>query len=146
MDGAVTDKATEVVMRWFDEVWNKADEAAIDELLSEHCSVHGLGDGDITCPDDFKVYHRQMVSLIEKINISLDRLISNGIEVSGIMRIHGIHKATGKPLNLKGSFAATICDGKIVSTENIVDFLPLFVITGILEEDALVKVLESGKL
>ena len=23
MDGAVTDKATEVVTRWFDEVWNK---------------------------------------------------------------------------------------------------------------------------
>lgn len=145
MDGAVTDKATEVVMRWFDEVWNKGNEDAIDELLSEHCSVRGLG-GEMTCPDDFKAYHRQMISYIDKMNISLDRIISNGVEVSGIMRIHGIHSATGKPLNLKGAFAATICDGKIVSTENIVDFLPLFTVTGILEEDALMKVLESGKL
>lgn len=145
MDGIVTDKAKEVVIRWFDEVWNKGNEAAIDELLTEHCSVKGLGD-EITCPDDFKVYRRQMVSFIDKINVSLDRLVSNGVEVSGIMGIHGIHKATGKTINLKGAFVATICDGRIVSTQNIVDFLPLFVTTGILEEDSLMKVLEGGSL
>jgi hypothetical protein len=32
-----------LVHRWFEEIWNKGREAAIDEMLANDCAVHGLG-------------------------------------------------------------------------------------------------------
>jgi hypothetical protein len=32
-----------LVLRWFDEVWNKGRVSAIDEMLADTAVVHGLG-------------------------------------------------------------------------------------------------------
>ena len=34
----------ELVHRWFDEIWTKGDLSVIDEILSPHATIHGLGE------------------------------------------------------------------------------------------------------
>jgi hypothetical protein len=44
-----------LVRKWFDEVWNNGRATLIDEMLTEHAVVHGLGP-DLHGPAEFKAY------------------------------------------------------------------------------------------
>jgi hypothetical protein len=50
--------------RWFEEVWNKAREGAIDELLAADGIAHGLGEAgqDLRGPAEFRKFYRQFRS------------------------------------------------------------------------------------
>ena len=48
----------EFIHRWFEEVWNKKRESAIDEMLDDDVVVYGLGPEDIVGPENFKAFHR----------------------------------------------------------------------------------------
>jgi len=55
------DKST-LLHRWFDEVWNNKDEAAIDRMFAGDGVGHGLGAEPIVGPENFKTFHRAFVS------------------------------------------------------------------------------------
>jgi len=52
----------ELVTAWFDQVWNKGDEDAIDRMMAPDTKFHGLlPDGSpVVGPDGFKPFYRQM--------------------------------------------------------------------------------------
>ena len=129
--------AKAVVERWFEEVWNKGREDAIDELLSTECSVLGLGP-EICCPGEFKEYHKAMLASIGEIDFTLDKVnTSDGGKVSGIMDIKARHKASDVPFRIQGAFTIIVRDGKIACAHNVVDFIPMLIAIGALKKNAL---------
>jgi hypothetical protein len=42
-EGPMSTEHKALVLKWFDEVWNKGRATVIDEMLTEHAVVHGLG-------------------------------------------------------------------------------------------------------
>ncbi|MEE9615071.1 MAG: ester cyclase [Thermodesulfobacteriota bacterium] len=145
MSGSTQKASKDLIRRWFEEVWNKRNEKAVDEMLAEPCSVHGLGD-EICCPDDFKRYHREMNAAISDIHMTVDKLVSEGEDICGIMTVSGVHRATGKPFTVKGAFLSTVRDGKIVNAENVIDFMPMFTAIGLMSEKSLADALTGGEL
>ncbi len=131
----------EIVNRWFEEVWNKGRADAIDEMLASECSVKGLEGGDICCCNDFKVFHENMNDSIGNIHVSVEKIIEQGENVSGIFTFKGVHKASNKDFAIKGAFYIVVREGEIVEAENIIDFMPMLVSIGLLPENAVPKAL-----
>jgi hypothetical protein len=63
---------------WFEEVWNKGRESAIDELFHPQGKAYGFPEP--TCvlpgPEGFKTIHRQFLSAFSGIHIDIDDLIA----------------------------------------------------------------------
>ena len=50
------------MLNWFEEVWHKRNESAIDELLHPDAVIHGLKtDSDKKGPDAFKPFYRSIL-------------------------------------------------------------------------------------
>lgn len=134
-----------VVESWFEEVWNKGNASAIDELLADECSVTGLGD-TIRCCSDYKDYFHQINSLFDDINIKLDRLVANGNESCGMFTLRATHRATGKEIGVTGACWSKVVDGQIVEAENIVDFMHLLMGLDLIPEDSMEKAFAGEQL
>jgi hypothetical protein len=64
--------------RWFEEVWNKARDQAIDELLAEDGVAHGLGEAgqDLPGPAEFRKFYRQFRSGFPDVKVAVDQVIA----------------------------------------------------------------------
>ena len=126
----VTDDGA-LLRRWFEEVWNKGREAAIDEMLGADGIAYGLAeDGrDLPGPAEFRRFYRQFRSGIPDIRITVDQVIGEGDTTAVRFTAHGTHtgdglgvKATNRPIRVTG-----ICmlrwkdDGKIAKGWNEFD-------------------------
>ena len=70
-----------LIRRWFEEVWNKGREAAIDELLTPRTVVHGLGP-DLEGPDAFKGFHRAYRNAFPDVKIQIEDIVAEGDTVA----------------------------------------------------------------
>ena len=101
----------QLTRRWFEEVWNKARDEAIDEMLGTHGIVHGLTeDGrDLPGPHEFRKFYRQFRSGFPDLRVTVDQVISEG-DVSAVrFTARGTHsgdgigiKATHRPVRVTG--------------------------------------------
>jgi len=133
-----------LVRRWFEEVWNKGREAAIDEMLAEHCLVHGLGN-DIRGPEEFKRFHSAYRSAFPDIAIHIDHIVAEGDIVAVSWRCTGTHRgnglgfaATGRKVQLNGMSFVRIEQGRLVEGWNSFDQL------GMLQQIGVVTLPSSG--
>jgi steroid delta-isomerase-like uncharacterized protein len=117
-------KANELlVRRFFDEVWNRKDEAAIDEMLSKDSVCYGLPDPDAVArgPEAYKGLFRMLCTAFPDLQITLEDVISAGDRVAARWRPTATHlgdnlgfPATGKEVTLDGATIGVVRDGKIV--------------------------------
>jgi steroid delta-isomerase-like uncharacterized protein len=119
-----------LLRRWFDEVWNKGREVAIDEMMAGHAVVHGLGTADMHGIAGFKPFYNSFRSAFPDIRISIDAVISQGDIVAARWSGSGTHRgadlgvpATGKVVQLNGMTFARMQNGKIVEGWNSFDQL-----------------------
>jgi steroid delta-isomerase-like uncharacterized protein len=125
-----------LIRRWFEEVWNKGRVAAIDEMFHSEGVAHGLGDGPeakLHGPNGFKPFFQSFYSTFPDINVTIDRIISEGDLVAAHCTVRGTHtgnglgvEATQKPIQFTGLTMARIKDGKIIEAWNNFDFQALF--------------------
>src|SRR5512145_3265475 len=93
-----------LMYRWFEEVWNKGNEAVIDELLAKDGVIHGLSDGSGTPVEGIQAFHQfhaQFRGAFPDITITLGDVIAEGDKVVARCSVRGQH--TGDHLG----FAAT---------------------------------------
>ena len=92
--------------RWFEEVWNKGREAAIDEMLAADGIAYGLAeDGqDLPGPAEFRRFYRQFRSGIPDIRITVDQVIGEGDTTAVRFTAHGTHSGDG--LGIKATHRA----------------------------------------
>ncbi len=120
----------QLIRRWFEEVWNRKQETAIDEMLAEDCVAYGLPDPDavVRGPEQFKRFHRGFCGAFPDLQITVEDVIASGDRVAARWRATGTHlgdhlgfPATGKKVQLDGVTIGVIRDGKIKEGWNMMD-------------------------
>jgi steroid delta-isomerase-like uncharacterized protein len=126
-----------LIRRWFEEVWNKKREEAIDELFDEEGIAHGLaGDagGDLRGPAGFRPFFRRFRDAFPDIEVVVEDTVAEGDKVAARCSVRGSHQsdslgfaATNQPVEFDGICIVRVRDGKIVEAWNNFDFMAMFV-------------------
>ena len=120
----------QLARRWFEEVWNKRNAAAIDEMLSADGKSHGFPDPDsvLVGPEDFKVMHSSFCGAFPDLQIRIEDVITEGDKVAirwtTSMTHLGYHlgiPATSKKVRLPGSSFLIVRDGMIQEGWNFME-------------------------
>lgn len=110
---------------WFEEVWNKGNEKAIDEMTHPDASTHGLEHPDgtpVKGRQAFKDFHQKLLSTFSKIHIKVEQVVTEGDLTVARCYVTAFHPNTGeKPLNFTGMCMARLKDGKLVEAWNNFD-------------------------
>ena len=135
-----------LVRRWFEEVWNKGREEAIDELFDEEGVAHGLADetgAPLRGASGFKPFFRKFREAFPEIEVVVEDTVSEGDRVAARCTVRGRHrgdtlgfKATDSPVQFDGICIVRIAGGKIVEAWNNFDFMSMFQQLGALRLDA----------
>lgn len=135
-----------LVRRWFEEVWNKGREEAIEEMFDEEGIAHGLAgesDAPLRGPANFKDFHRRFRGAFDGLEVVVDDVISEGDRVAARCTVRARHEgdtlgfaATSRPVEFTGMTFARVRGGKIVEAWNNFDFMSMFQQLGALRMDA----------
>ncbi len=120
----------QLARRWFEEVWNKQNSSAIDEMFSAQGKSHGIPNPDsvLQGPEDFKILHSNFCGAFPDIHITVEDVITEGNKVAvrwlATMTHLGDHlgiPASGRKVTLAGSCFLTVEDGKILDGWNFME-------------------------
>src|SRR5579872_3395735 len=67
----------QMIVRWFEEVWNQGRREVIDELLAPDCVLHD-GETDSTGPAGFKLFYDRLRAAFSDLRVTPDQVISEG--------------------------------------------------------------------
>ncbi|HEV2880507.1 MAG TPA: ester cyclase [Pyrinomonadaceae bacterium] len=125
-----------LVRRWFEEVWNKGREEAIDELFAEDGIAYGLADetgAPLRGASGFKPFFRNFRSAFPDIEVVVEDTIAEGDRVAARCTVRATHAgdslgfaATQKPMEITGMTIVRVRDGQIVEAWNNFDFMGMF--------------------
>jgi steroid delta-isomerase-like uncharacterized protein len=134
------------IRRWFEEVWNKGREEAIDEMFAAEAVANGLVDESgqpLRGPEGFKPFFRKFREAFPEIEVIVEDAIAEGDRVAARCSVRGRHRgdalgfaATQQPVEFTGMTIARISQGKIVEAWNNFDFMTMFQQLGALRLDA----------
>ena len=132
----MSDENKALIRRWFEEVWNKGREEAIDELFAAEGIAHGLADeagNALRGPQDFKPFFRKFRSAFPEIEIVVEDTVAEGEKVAARCLVRGKHQsdslgfaATGQSTEFTGITIVRIEQGKIVEAWNNFDFMTMY--------------------
>jgi steroid delta-isomerase-like uncharacterized protein len=144
-EGYETSDNASIIRRWFEEVWNRGREEAIDELFDEKGVAHGLADetGEpLRGAAGFKPFFRRFREAFPEIEVTVEETVSEGDRVAARCTVRGAHRgdtlglaATNLPVEFTGICIVRISDGKIVEAWNNFDFMAMFRQLGALSMD-----------
>ena len=118
---------TTLLYRWFDEVWNKDDENAIDRLFSPTATANGIvPESQPKGPSGFKIFFNQFRSQFHNVNVKVEDAIAQDDIESARTTVTAIHTESGKPVTFSGMCMIRVSDGKIAEAWNSYDFLDLY--------------------
>jgi steroid delta-isomerase-like uncharacterized protein len=125
-----------LVRRWFEEVWNKGREEAIDEMFAEDGIAHGLADegGEpLRGPTGFKPFFGKFRAAFPDIEVVVEDTVTEGDKVAARCTVRGKHQsdslgfaATQQPMEITGITIVRVRDGKIIEAWNNFDFMSMF--------------------
>lgn len=125
-----------ILQTWFEEVWNKGNEAAIDRLLAPDVAIHNLlgGNGEeVYDIPTFKAMFRAFRSALSNVQVAVEDEITQGDLSAARCVITAVHTGDGLgrvPLNLPIHFTGMVMvrtrDGKIVESWNHFDFETMY--------------------
>jgi steroid delta-isomerase-like uncharacterized protein len=130
----MSEKNKEFIRRWFEEVWNKGREEAIDEMFAADGLAHGLeGEEPIRGVAAFKPFFHKFRAAFPEIKVTVEDVLTEGDRVAARCSVRGLHRgdalgfaATNQPVEFDGMTIARIRDGKIVEAWNNFDFMKMF--------------------
>ena len=143
-----------LVRQWFEEVWNKGHEKAIDEMFSEEGVANGLTDeaGEpLRGASGFKPFFRQFREAFPDVRVVVEDMVAEGDKVAARCSVRGRHRgdtlgfaATRQPVEFDGITIVRVRGGKIVEAWNNFDFMRMFRQLGALRMDAPAAAPEGG--
>jgi steroid delta-isomerase-like uncharacterized protein len=118
--------------QWFEEVWNRGDEGAIDRMFAADGVVHGLSGAEDLQPEAFKSLYRQLRGAFPDIRIEVEDTVREGDKLVARCTVRGTHTGdglgmppTGRPVEISGMAFVHVRDGQIAEAWNIFDFQAL---------------------
>ena len=134
------------IRRWFEEVWNRGREEAVDEMFAEEGVANGLVDESgqpLRGPEGFKPFFRRFREAFPEIEVTVEDTVSEGDRVAARCTVRGSHRgdtlgfdATNRPVEFTGICIVRVSGGKIVEAWNNFDFMSMFQQLGALRMDA----------
>jgi len=125
-----------LIRRWFEEVWNKGREEAIDEMFAEDAIAHGLAQDagePLRGAVGFKPFFQKFRSAFPDIEVVVEDTVSEGDKVAARCTVRGKHQsdslgfaATQQPMEITGIAIVRVRDGMIVEAWNNFDFMTMF--------------------
>lgn len=125
-----------LLRRWFEEVWNKGREEAIDEMFGVDGIAHGLSNESgqsLRGAADFKPFFRKFRTAFPDIEVIVEDVVAEGEKAAARCTVRGRHQsdslgfaATQRPMEITGMSLVRIRDGKIVEAWNNFDFMSMF--------------------
>jgi predicted ester cyclase len=110
------------LQRWYDEVWNNANEAAIDELMDENAIIHGLEtEKTKRGPQGFRPFYSTFREGFPTVNVQIDPIITTDEAEAAHCVVHAT-TSNGKNVNFTGLTIAKFRDGKLIEGWNAFDF------------------------
>jgi len=107
--------------RFYEAIWNEGDLAVADELLSEDCVNHEVGDASLPHRELYKRGVLQTRTAYPDWWLVIEELVAEGDRVTARWRAGGTHTgelegvaATGKREEFVGTTVVRVVDGKIV--------------------------------
>ncbi|RYG66534.1 ester cyclase [bacterium] len=143
---------TQVVRRWFEEVWNQGNLDAIDELFAADGIARGLGEAgrDVIGPDAFKPFVQRLRSAFPDLHITVDETIEQGDRVAARFSAVMTHTgdalgfpATGRQVQVQGITFSQITNGQIVDGWNNWDIYGMMLQLGANPAPAQAKLLDE---
>lgn len=132
----MSDENVALIRRWFDEVWNKGREEAIDEMFAADGIAHGLNNESgkiMRGPVDYKPFFRTFRSAFPEIEVVVEDTVAEGDKVAARCLVRGKHQsdslgfaATGQSTEFTGITIVRIEKGKIVEAWNNFDFMTMY--------------------
>jgi steroid delta-isomerase-like uncharacterized protein len=119
----------DLAIRWFEEVWNKGREEAIEELAAPDAQCFGFPHPEsVLNRDEFKAYVREFRRTFTHTHIRVDEIISEGYKVAirwtGTMKHTGSglgFAPTGRTVTVIGMTVMHLREGLIVKGWNALD-------------------------
>ena len=129
-----TEENKRLVRRQFDEIWNGANWATVDDLYASNYVNHDpYNPNQGTGPEGFKQRVRGYRSVLHGFDLRIERQIAEGDMVATRCSVRGKHagdslgfKATQAPVEFTGMVITRIKDGKIVEAWNNFDFMKMY--------------------
>lgn len=122
----------DVIETWFRRVWKEEDANAIDELFVMDGQALGLGANVLYGPEDFRIFHSALCSLLCDIEITIDKSMESEDWISAVCTLNAKAERTKTPVLITGSIMVRIADEKLVEAYNHWDFLALYTQLGLL--------------
>jgi predicted ester cyclase len=118
---------TTLSYQWFEEVWNKNNAAAIDELMWHDVKAYGLsGENGFIEGDGFKSFYHDFTSQYIDIHVEVQDVVSQDDIESARCWVTLTHKESGKKAAFAGICMAKFKEGKMVEAWNCFDFLGMY--------------------
>ncbi|HKQ52243.1 MAG TPA: ester cyclase [Pyrinomonadaceae bacterium] len=124
-----------IMRRWFEEVWNKGRESAIDEMFAADGVAHGLVDEngeELRGPAGFKPFFHRFREAFPDIQVTVEDCICEGERAAARCLVRATHQgdslgvaATNNAVEFDGLCIIRVRDGKIVEAWNNFDFTGL---------------------
>ena len=120
-----------LLYNWFEEVWNKSNENAIDQLMTDKAEFYGIEtDNTAKGASGFKLFFRDFSNQLKNIRIDVEDVISQDDMESARTVISAIHRETNKTINFPGICMVRVENGKIAEAWNSYDFLSMYLQLG----------------
>ena len=124
------------MQRWFEEVWHKGREEAIDEMFAEDGIGYGLPteNGEpIRGPKEFKPFFRNFREAFPNVKISIEETVSEGDKIAAVCRVKGALEGASlgvnpdkQPVEFTGIIVLKLRDGKIIEAWNEFNFMAMY--------------------
>ena len=130
----MSEENKKIVRRWFEEVWNRGSESAIEEMLDAEGVAHGLGDSeqDVKGPAEFKPFVANIRGALPDTRIVIEDIFADGDRVAVRVTLQGTHTGnglglapTGRSVRIQGIVIVRMQDGRIKEGWNSYDQLGL---------------------
>lgn len=127
---------TELIHRWFDDLWNLGDESAIDEVVSPAVIVRGLGDADLVGREEFRGFYRSIRAAFPNIRVTVDRVLESGDFATCLARVELVSADGRGPFRFEGSSTVRVEEGRFIEGWNYFDLLTLLRQMGAIRSEA----------
>jgi predicted ester cyclase len=124
---------SEVLRRWFEQVWNAGNESVIDELYGPSAVAHGQPATPVPGPEGFKPVYRMFRQAFPNMHIEVTHAVSEGDLGVVHCRVTGTNTgelmgiaATNRSVDFTGMTMGRVVEGRILEGWNNYDFITMY--------------------
>ncbi|WP_439581994.1 ester cyclase [Dyadobacter bucti] len=115
-------KENTLLYKWFNQVWNAKNEAAIPQLMTDNAEFQGIDDSLPKGAPGFQAFYKIFTAQYHDIRIDVEDVVSEDDMESARTVIYATHTETQKPVVVPGLCMIRVESGKIAEAWNSYDF------------------------